>query len=219
VVPSTWLSIVLFLLVVAPGLLFDLLSQRRRVGAPESTFREVSRVVLASLAFTAIGLLVVGVVRAVRAQWMPDPRLLLRDGHTYLTAHYAAISWAIVVEAGIALGSAAGLHYALSRKHKSSRLRPVSSWYTVLRGECRDGEVPYVRIRQTDGTVILGHVGYYSADLEQADREIVLTPPLFVQPAGKALAAVPAEWRRIVLPGSTVASMSVQHRPKPESES
>jgi Family of unknown function (DUF6338) len=53
VVPGSWLSVLLFFLLVAPGLVFDLLSQRRRAGSPESGFREVSRVVLSSLASPA----------------------------------------------------------------------------------------------------------------------------------------------------------------------
>jgi Family of unknown function (DUF6338) len=217
VVRSTWLSIVLFLLLVAPGLLFDLLSERRRVSATESTFREISRVVLASLFFTAVGVLVVGIVRAVHPAWMPDPRLLLRDGHTYVTAHYSAIWWALVAEAGVALGSAFGVDYLIARRKKPPRLRSVSSWQTVLRDECPDGFVPYVRIRQTDGSVLLGHVARYDADLDQANREIILAPPLFAQASDSdaELRAVPPKWQRIVLPGSTVASLTVQYRPKP----
>jgi hypothetical protein len=56
--PPTWLSVVFFALLIAPGPLFDLLAEHRRVGAPESTFREVSQVVLASLVFSGLGFLV-----------------------------------------------------------------------------------------------------------------------------------------------------------------
>jgi hypothetical protein len=218
VVPSTWLSVVLFLLFIAPGLLFDLLSTRRRVGQPESTFREISRVVLASLGFTAVGLLVVVVVRVVRPAWMPDPRLLLAHGHSYLIDHYAAVAGALAIQTFVALAAAGALHLVLAHKRKGPPLRSVSSWKTVLRDECPPAHAPYVRIRQADGGVLIGMVGQYSVDLDQADREIVLAPPLFVQPAEGELRAVPGEWQRIVVPGSNVASLAVQYRPAPKAK-
>jgi hypothetical protein len=57
-VPSGWLTVVLFLLLVSSGLLFDLLAVRRRTGPAESAFHETSRIVLASLGFTAVVLTV-----------------------------------------------------------------------------------------------------------------------------------------------------------------
>jgi hypothetical protein len=203
------------LLLVAPGLLFDLLSQRRRVGAAESTFREISRVVLASLGFTAIGVLAVGIIRTVHAPWMPDPKLLLIRGHSYVIAHYGAILWAMVTEASVALACAAALHLILSSRKEGPPLRSVSSWTTVLREECPTGRVPYVRIRQTDGNVLMGHVGQYSADLDQDDREIVLVPPLFAKPVNGELQPLPPEWQRVVVPGSAVTALTVEYRVKP----
>ncbi len=215
-VPSTWLSVVLFFLLVAPRLLFYLLAERRRVGAQESAFREVSRVVLASLAFTTVGLVAVAVVRVVHPTWMPDPRVMLRDGHRYLNAHYSAVGWAFVVAGGASLVSAIAVHYVLAKGKKGPPLRQVSAWTTVLREECPADCVPYIRIRQTDGSVLEGYVGYYSRAFDQADREIVLTPPLFARRAKDELHDVPANWQRVVVAGSTVATLSVQYRPKPK---
>ena len=52
-VPSSVAAVLCFMLLVAPGLLFDMLAARRRAGTPESAFHEASRVVLASLAYDA----------------------------------------------------------------------------------------------------------------------------------------------------------------------
>jgi len=78
----------LFVVLIAPGLLFDLLAERRRAGAPESAFREASRVVLASLVFSSLGLGVVGLVRTVEPTWMPDADALVAEPHQYLVEHY-----------------------------------------------------------------------------------------------------------------------------------
>ena len=50
------------MLFVAPGIVFDLLSRSRRVGADESAFREVSRVALSSLLLSLFAAVPVGLV-------------------------------------------------------------------------------------------------------------------------------------------------------------
>jgi Family of unknown function (DUF6338) len=102
-VPGSWLAVLLFLLLVAPGLLFDLLSQRRRAGSPESGFREVSRVVLASLAFSSIAFAVLVIVRTVHPAWMPDPRRMLEPKASYGRDHYRLLLRTLILQASLAL--------------------------------------------------------------------------------------------------------------------
>ena len=71
-------------------------------------------------------------------------------------------------------------------------------------------------MRLTNGTVFLGAVAHYTADLELSDREIVLSPPLFSNTSENALDAMPSDWQRIVLPSSQIESVAVQYRPKPK---
>jgi hypothetical protein len=52
VVPQTIGALASFLALVAPGIVFELLRERRRAGARESAFHEASRVAVSSLAFT-----------------------------------------------------------------------------------------------------------------------------------------------------------------------
>jgi hypothetical protein len=72
VVPSSWLSVVLFFLFIAPGLLLDLLSEQRRAGFSESAFREISRILLASIVFSGFAFSVLAIVREVQPERMPD---------------------------------------------------------------------------------------------------------------------------------------------------
>jgi cytochrome c biogenesis factor len=64
-VPTGWVSVLLFLLLVAPGLAFELLSEKRRAAYVESTFREISRLVLGIIGFTALGLVFLAIVRTI----------------------------------------------------------------------------------------------------------------------------------------------------------
>jgi len=102
-VPGSWLSVLLFFLLVAPGLLFDLLSERRRVGSPESTFREISRVVLSSLAFSGVAFAVLVILRIVHPSWLPDPRRLLEPKGSYARDHYRLLFRTLVLEVSLAL--------------------------------------------------------------------------------------------------------------------
>lgn len=211
-VPSTWLSAVLFVVLIAPGLLFDLLAERRRAGAPESAFREASRVVLASLVFSSLGLGVVDLVRTVEPTWMPDADRLVAEPHQYLVEHYRLILGALLLGGSVALGAAWLAHWLLSRKYGSG-LRTLSSWRKVFRDELPAGvAAPHVRVRLTNGTVFTGLVAQYTADLDLADREIVLAPPLFSRTGANKLTPLPVEWQRLILPASSIESIAVQYQ-------
>lgn len=212
-VPSTWLSVLFFLLLIAPGLVFDLLAERRRAGADESAFREASRVALASTAFSGVALAVLALVRARRPAWMPDPRRLLGDGQDYLADEYRLILRALLIQVAIALGLALLTHTVLARTSGAS-IRQRSAWSSVLHHELPAGYQAHVRVRLADETVFVGRVAQFTANLEHADRELVLAPPLFSKLKGGSLKDVPAEWQRIVVPGDQVVAMSVQYRPK-----
>jgi hypothetical protein len=211
VVPSTWLSVLFFVVLVAPGLLFDLLAERRRVGAPESAFREASRVVLASLVFSGLGLAAVVLVRTLEPAWMPDPDRLVAEPHQYLVEHYRLLLAALLVTGSVALGAAGLAHWLLARKYGSG-LRTLSTWRKVFRQERPAGTAAHVRVRLTNGTVFTGKVAGYTADLDLSDREIVLAPPLFSKTEGNKLAPLPVEWQRVILPASSIESVAVQYK-------
>jgi hypothetical protein len=215
VVPGTWLSVVFYVLLVAPGLWFDLLAERRRVGAPESAFREVSRVVLASLAFSGIALAVLAVIRAAEPAWMPDPRLLFANGHGYLAGRYRLVLRALLLEGGIALGLVWLVHWWKARS--VTRLTTASAWQTALRDQGPEGFVPHVWVRMSDGMEYIGAVAQYTADLDLADRELVLGPPLFHRAAAShPLMDMPPEWQRLIIHGPAAQSIAVQYRPAPK---
>jgi len=203
--------VLFFVVLVAPGLLFDLLAERRRVGAPESAFREASRVVLASLVFSGLGLAAVVLVRTLEPGWMPDPDRLVAEPHQYLVEHYRLLLAALLLIGSVALGAAGLAHWLLGRKYGSG-LRTLSSWRKVFREERPAGTVTHVRVRLTNGTLFIGKVAGYTADLDLSDREIILAPPLFSNTSGQELTALPVEWQRVILPASSIESVVVQYK-------
>lgn len=217
-IPSTWLSVVFFLFLVAPGVCFDLLAERRRAGLSESAFREASRIVLASTCFSSVGFLVLALLRASAPSWMPDPGDLLgTEGHSYLATHYRLILRALLSEAGVALAAACLCDRLLSRNGRA-HLRSMSTWTRVIRQECPAGHVPHVRLRLASGAVYVGRVADFTADLDPDGRELILMPPLFSKTGTQPLADMPSEWQRLIVSGSAVETLAVQYRPPPSGD-
>jgi Family of unknown function (DUF6338) len=216
VVPSSWLSVVLFFLFIAPGLLFDLLSEQRRAGFSESAFREISRIVLASLVFSGFAFSVLAIVREVQAAWMPDPRRLLDPKDAYAKDHYVLILRTLVLQGSLALTAAWAWHLFLAWRQGGATIRQVSAWTQVFKRDCPEGHDAYARVRLEGGIIYSGLVANFSSDLDVDGRELVLAPPIASKTGENQMTAVPGQYQRIVIRGSAIEVMSVEYRPKRE---
>lgn len=216
-VPGSWLSVLFFLLLVAPGLLFELLSERRRAGIPESVFREISRVVLASLAFSGLAFGILAVVRTIHPAWMPSPAMLLAAPGKYVAGHYRLVLWALVAEVFLALGAVWLVHWVLARRHGAT-VRAVSTWRHVFRRECPEGCDVFVRVRLLSGIVYTGAVAAFTTDPGDEGGDLVLGPPIFSRAGEGRLTPVPTAYQRVVIPRSAVETLSVEYRPRRSAE-
>lgn len=218
-IPGTWLAVVLFLIVVAPGLFFDLLGARRRVEAAESAFREVGRVALGSLGFTLVTLVVLLGVRWLFPRLFFDPRAMILGGNAYLADHYGQVILTIVAATVVSHLLAFGVHKLLARR-TGEAFRKVSAWGVAFRDGVPAGHAVFVRVRLTSGLVYTGQVENFTADLSAADRELLLTKPLAVKPDGDGtLTPLPAAYDRVILRGSEIEVISVEYRPVPQRSS
>src|SRR6266545_600267 len=213
-VPGSWLAALLFLLLVAPGLLFDLLSEQRRAGFSESAFREISRIVLGSLAFSGFAFAVLVIVRTVHPAWMPDPRRLLEPRDSYARDHYRLILRTVVLQGPLALAAAWIWHMFLARTQGGATIRQVSAWTQVFKRDCPKDHDAHARVRLDSGVTYFGLVANFSSDLEVDGRELILAPPLAFRTGEKPITAVPAKYQRVVIRGSAIEFMSVEYRPK-----
>ena len=211
-VPSSWLTVVLFLLLVSPGLLFDLLAARRRTGPAESAFHETSRIVLASLGFTAVALAVLVVVGLLAPGLLPEPKGLLDPSGAYPVDHWPAVLGAVAAEAAVAHGAAVLVHWLLAGRRKGS-IRTISAWTAVFRKHRPDGHQAYVRLRLSGGIVYTGTMLGFTSDLPLADRELVLGPPLYSKTGDKPLGPLPPDYQRVVIRGALIETMAVEYRP------
>jgi hypothetical protein len=177
VIPQTVLSLVAFLFLVAPGILFELRRERRRPGRKETAFREAGRTALARLLFSVAAVLALLVAGRRWPTLLPDAERWLREGRRYCQAEYGVVVRFLLLELGVALLMAVLTDYAFGARQQPT-IRPLSSWYRVFRTQLPAGTQPFVRLRVEDGTEYCGMLASYTADPDLADRELVLAPPL-----------------------------------------
>jgi hypothetical protein len=210
--PSTWIALLLFLLTVSPGVFFELLGARRRVGTVESSLREIGRVVLGSLAFTGTAVVLLSLFGAAVPAALPAPRELILGGTAYLADHYRLVLAAITAEAVLAHALVAVTHAVLAKRRGRGTLRPVSAWSRVFGEDVPDDHIVFARVRLQDGLVYAGQVAHYTADLPLADRELVLAPPLASKTGDNPLTPLPASYQRVVVRGADMKVLAVEYR-------
>ncbi|MGY3379444.1 hypothetical protein ACVWYS_001401 [Arthrobacter sp. TE12231] len=208
---SSWTSLVPFVLFVAPGLLFDLLSRGRRVEVDESAFREASRVALASVALGVPGAIAAYLVWRATNGSSPDLGKLVSGDNEYFREQAGALFWAVV---GYAVGSAVvawAVNYVLELAKGKSLTPSHSQWTQVFRLERPTGSRAYVRVNTKSGLWWGGLVIHYTADLEVAGREITLAPPISRGSEGGTVWSRDAELQRLIIRGDELESMSVMY--------
>ncbi|WP_329480933.1 DUF6338 family protein [Kribbella sp. NBC_01484] len=210
------MTLVLFLLLVAPGLLFDLLASSRRVGASESAFREISRVALGSLGFSIIGLAAVTVLhlRWGRAFVALDRAVTDKQ---YLTSQLRHVVVTALVATGIAMLAAWVLDLILKSPHDTPNLTSRSLWVQTFRKDQPEGTYTALWVKLTSGPRFIGQVRGYTADSEVADREIILVPPLYMELPGhpELIPLADRGWQRVVIPSHAIEMIGVRYPRKP----
>lgn len=210
-VPVNLWSAVFFLVLVAPGLLHDLMSETRTARQKESAFREISRVVLASLGFSAVPLLLITLLGDLAVvDWLPNPSKWAESGSTYAVDNYATIVLSLVLQCVLSCALVWVFHRL--RHGDDPRLVAKPTWRKVFRDDNPTNAAPIVRVRTTAGSTYVGRLGDYTQSWDE-DRDLVLGPPLQVKQQGSKATDLHPEWQRIIIPSSSVLSITVRYMP------
>jgi Family of unknown function (DUF6338) len=215
-VPATVGGVAVLLLLVLPGLHYELLRESRRAGRDDSPFVEISRVLLSGSLLSTATFIILGIVRLWAPTAVLDPRILLEEKH-YLADHLVLAGWSIGWFIVLALTFSA-LAAAKWPNEPSLTAVTESSWITTFlrtpntTAARRELPPPYVKAEVTlkTGRVYRGMISDFSKNLEIADRELVLGNPLATVEADgilKALDTLP--WQRLILPASEISSILV----------
>jgi hypothetical protein len=203
-------SVFAFLLLVAPGLVFQRTRERVRPALRETAFREAGNIALASVAFhlAALALTAPLLFSLDLSRW-------IREGHLFVAQHLPVVAFGAVFELGAAALFAFIVPVAYERRRQPAgpRLRRGPLWFRAFREEAPPSTAAFVQVNVEGGTEYWGQVGNYtSEDVPMGERELELGGPIFVRLPGEAdLRALPADVSRVVLPGGVIHAVAVTY--------
>ena len=105
--------------------------------------------------------------------------------------------------------SVSWLTFAVVYRGDKGKITRQSTWTKAFRVDAPVGSYPLVRVRLQSGTSWVGRVADFSADLELADRELVLSPPLAIRVNGDTRRIEGSG--RVILRGDQIESIAVRY--------
>jgi hypothetical protein len=210
-VPTSALTVALFFLFVAPGTCYELLRRRTRHPRDETTFMEVTRVLLASVWITAIVLILLALVHTFAPLALLDLPSLMLQGVNYAACHVMLTGWSVVAELALATLVAVAANN-LFTSTAAVPVYPVNPWHIVAEREAKPEQEVNLSVRLKDGTEIVGIYLGASTDPEPGKRELILGAPLHVRHAKSDITATLASgWHHMVLSGAEVAYLTAEY--------
>jgi len=215
--PSTFTSLLLFALLLIPGMAYVTVRERETPTEDRSAFRDTVRAITAGLSadLAALGILVI-------AAWLfpgfaLDIDALLANAPSYLRQDFTLIVvWCLLlIGAATALAMTAA---ALINKLVSPSPATMSSWWYMFEGEPKSLKrqhnaefIPQVLLILDDGSRAEGTVDNFNmASTETNDRDIILGKPLkLTKPDGKPEAT---DSHFVCVSASRIQRMSVYYR-------
>lgn len=180
VVPATVGGIAVLVLLVLPGLAFELIRQRRRAGRDDSPFVEISRVLVAGLSLGAVTEALLAVVSIVGPRSIVSVTGVFTQEH-WVTDHLLVSGWTAWAYGLVSVTLAALAAAVLPGMNSGSRIHPESGWvmaFDRLPRLIRKAQglptipVTRLRVRLRDGTVYVGDRAEFSTGPTLEDGEL-----------------------------------------------
>lgn len=209
-IPSSLAALVSFLLLLAPGILWQLIQARHTPAVKETTFVEVSRVVLASLTATGgAGLLL------LFWPWLPLYRRAEAAGDDPFATAVAVVPYLGAVAATSLLACALVWGAAKLRWREVPRIRPGRVWSRLfIDHRPTDSGPPALLVELLDGTVWRGTLEAFDSDPEDNQRNLALAHPLArKRPGTQAFEPKGDPGRYVILPEGQIKSIQVIYVP------
>lgn len=189
--PTTALGLLIFVVLLAPGLTYSAYRAASKPVDKPSALRELGGIALRSVACDLIALIAFAGVHAWRPAWTPDVAALVRDPKKYLSQEYGALFWwGLGLLAFACLLALLAASVAASDWWARATDSGPFSWVTPQGGVTNESawwglftaypdKRVYVGCTLDDGTYLGGWLLSYSPDSDETEnRELVLTGPL-----------------------------------------
>jgi hypothetical protein len=174
-IPDSLTAVLSFLLLIAPGIVWELQQSRYEPSVKESTLVELSRVILASLVATSIA----GAIMLPVA-WIPLYQGFDAEGGDPFSSLDTSVPF---VGAALATcATACGLVLLAAALKWPDRQAPISQmrvWHKAfVQWKPKESAPPYLAVELKDGTVWRGSLKAFDSDPEDDQRTIALGAPL-----------------------------------------
>ncbi|MBY6708100.1 hypothetical protein HQ308_14940 [Rhodococcus sp. BP-241] len=194
--PDSFLGLVLFVVLLAPGLVSVQTGPRNKPIAKPTALREIAGIVFRSLISLSAASAVMAVVRHCRPNNTPDVRRLINEPGTYLPPNYVSVvAWGLATLALACLFAWLWSTFANTKTYQNwskstlaTKLKPKHvietspAWWVMFKPE--ESEQNDFRamadITVDGGVVFSGEVFSFSPEAdEHADRELTLIEPIY----------------------------------------
>jgi hypothetical protein len=202
-IPSTLLGLLLFVLLLAPGLAYVLRYERVLPGPEHSPFRETLRVIFVSITCLTVTGLLLAYARWEFPEHTPNVRGLLQDPGAFIQGHHVQLVWwalALVGSATLLGATAADPRLVRLRRHwrrgkfltrllGDTSIRETSEWrQAFVERRPPNTEEVFVGAQMDDGSYIEGYLSSYNAKVPEDDqRELTLLEAEMRTPRGSKL--------------------------------
>lgn len=235
-IPQTLVSFFMFLVLIAPGLSYELMRERRGPAIEESAFREASRIALSSFVFSFFAFAALICIRWRYPELIFDLGSYLRDGKVYLENNYGLLIFNIALEVILAfffvlisiympvIRQKVKFPKSLRPKRRPAKMSGGGIWWRLLVRDVPDGKAALVSLRLSDGSQISGFYLHYTRADDLGKQEIALqrgvvgSPPVPSPMGLRDQQLIPkrqdmADWVVIWVPCSEITYMKVKYVP------
>lgn len=223
-IPPDLTGVLLFVVLLWPGLVYSTIRARRRPERQLTPLRETVSIVGISLTALALTALVFAAIRSAWPAATPDIRQLMFNQRAYLSAHYVEVGWWSAAVVAAAVAGAACVAFAQSSQRLSrvpwlSRFvappadpSTMSSWWLAF-SQYPPSEVEiHVGCSLDDGSYVSGRLYSFSQVAEDtADRDLLLRDPITMRPAGATAASAVDRAGLVAVSARHVVTMTVSY--------
>jgi len=210
--PDTIGALLGFLGLVAPGLVYRAILERRLPRQSESTFAEISRVALTSLLFTVAGTSLLWLLQLRFELELPAVDAWLAQGTGYAAKHLDSIFFGLAAEVALACALAAGTAW-LTTRGSHSRFREDTVFGAVFRRYAPEGYFPWVHVRLDNDVEFWGYERAHDDHDDAPSPRLVLAGSTLMRrlPGENARTPIGNDWDLVVIDAAHIRFLEVTY--------
>jgi hypothetical protein len=203
-VPTSFIGVATFLVLVVPGTYYELVRSKTLFPAEESAFLQISRILLSGALVSTAMLVLLAIVGLVSPDALVDIPAMLRGGTGYVADHWAVTLKTVVIQLLGALLLVLVACEFLAR-NATGVFRQGTALYGVTELMKKKTDHAHLNVRLKSGREVIGKYYGETTDYDPSKRELVLEQPMMkVSEAGEKPVPIEPGYHRLVIAGDQI---------------